>query len=533
MSLRDRIQKTTTTGAQHRVGETYSSDTGGQPTPQDLTAYLQERENQATKSDRFEEIKAILHTKLVDNLDVNIDQISHEDMVGAANQLLENYLTAERIPMSKQERDVLVTEILEEMMGYGPLEPLLKDPTISEIMVNGSKNVFIERNGKLHKSNITFRNDAHLLHIIERIVSKVGRRVDEKTPLVDARLKAPGEDYDGSRFNAVIPPLAIDGPSITLRKFKSDAGTLEKLINWGALTPNMAKCLEAAVKSHLNIIISGGTGSGKTTMLNSLSALIHHSERIVTMEDAAELQLKQEHVVRLESRPANIEGTGAIAIRQLLINSLRMRPDRIIVGECRGGETMDMLQAMNTGHDGSLTTLHANTPRDAISRIETMCLMNDHPLPEKAIRQQVSSAVHMIIQVSRLMDGQRKCTSITEITGMEGDTISMQEVFKFEQYGIDDKGKVLGKHVATGVRPKFAEYCKAKGIELPFEIFDKASAGDEVVQMGVVGGFMGDPSTVEVQSAADKVAQAKQLREMMSKDDKGNGPFPKLNLNRK
>ncbi len=424
--------------------------------------------NQPKKGERFEEVKTKVHNMLVENLNISsTDALSKEDVSLAAYQFLEKILMAEKVPMGTSERTVLIQELVEEVVGLGPLEPLLRDPTISEIMVNGPKNVYIERMGKLHKTTVMFKDNAHVMHIIERIVSAVGRRVDEKTPMVDARLK------DGSRFNAIIPPLALDGPSISIRKFKADAGTLEKLLGWGSMTPAMAKTLEAAVKCHLNIIISGGTGSGKTTMLNSLSALIAPDERIVTIEDSAELQLKQEHVVRLETRPPNIEGEGQITARQLMINSLRMRPDRIVVGECRGPETLEMLQAMNTGHDGSLTTLHANTPRDAIARIVTMCMMNDNPLPEKTIRQQVASAVHLIVQVSRLMDGQRKTTCISEITGMEGDMVTMQEIFKFEQYGLDENYKVIGRHVATGVRPRFADICKAKGIELPNNIFER------------------------------------------------------------
>ncbi len=427
---------------------------------------------QPKKGDRFEEVKTRVHTLLVENLNISpTESLGKEEVTLAAHRFLEKFLATEKIPMGTSERNILVTELVEEVVGLGPLEPLLKDPIISEIMVNGPKNVYIERNGKLYKTNVTFKDNAHLMHIIERIVSAVGRRVDEKTPMVDARLK------DGSRFNAIIPPLSLDGPAVSIRKFKADAGTLEKLLGWGSMTPNMSMLLEAAVKCHLNIIISGGTGSGKTTMLNSLSALIASDERIVTIEDSAELQLKQEHVVRLETRPPNIEGEGQITARQLLINSLRMRPDRIVVGECRGPETLEMLQAMNTGHDGSLTTLHSNSPRDAISRIVTMCMMNDNPLPEKTIRQQIASAVNLIVQVSRLMDGQRKTTSIAELTGMEGDIVTMQEIFKFEQYGLDDNGKVIGQHVATGVRPRFAEICKAKGIELPNDIFEKDDSG--------------------------------------------------------
>jgi pilus assembly protein CpaF len=427
----------------------------------------------AQKNEKLEELKFKIHGKLVDNLEINTsDAKSWGDVASAANQFLEQYLAAEGIPMSRQDRETIVRELCEEILGLGPLEVLLRDPTVSDILINGPKSIYVERFGKLEKSHVTFKDHDHLMHIIERIVSAVGRRVDEKTPMVDARLK------DGSRFNAIIPPLALDGASVSIRKFKTDAGTLEKLLNWGSMTPAMARTLEAAVKCRLNIIISGGTGSGKTTLLNSLSALIPDDERIVTIEDAAELQLQQDHVVRLETRPPNVEGEGAIPARQLVINALRMRPDRIVIGECRGGETLDMLQAMNTGHDGSLTTLHANTPRDALTRIETMCMMNDNPLPEKAIRQQVSSAVHIIVQASRLQDGSRKVTSITEIVGMEGEIITMQEIFKFEQTGIDEKGKVIGKHVATGVRPKFAQMCESRGLTLPNDLFQREARAE-------------------------------------------------------
>jgi pilus assembly protein CpaF len=483
MSLRDRLKKPGTPqggssfglnpadskpqGAAGTTQNAVSPSTASTPQTQ-MSAGPENHTSQPKKGERFEEVKSKVHTMLVENLNIaTTDPLSKEEVSLAAYQFLEKILISEKIPMGTSERSVLIQELVEEVVGLGPLEPLLRDATISEIMVNGPKNVYIERLGKLHKTTVTFKDNAHLMHIIERIVSAVGRRVDEKTPMVDARLK------DGSRFNAIIPPLSLDGPAVSIRKFKADAGTLEKLLGWGSMTPAMSKLLEAAVKCHLNIIISGGTGSGKTTMLNSLSALIAPDERIVTIEDSAELQLKQEHVVRLETRPPNIEGEGQITARQLMINSLRMRPDRIVVGECRGPETLEMLQAMNTGHDGSLTTLHANTPRDAISRIVTMCMMNDNPLPEKTIRQQVASAVHLIVQVSRLMDGQRKTTSIAEITGMEGDIVTMQEIFKFEQYGLDENHKVIGKHVATGVRPRFADLCKAKGIELPNDIFEK------------------------------------------------------------
>ncbi len=475
MSLRDRLKKS-------NPYTPASTGSAGQPKQQDSSPQHQSWQpsgnhppvggvevhegSTISKGDRFEEVKSKVHSILVENLNISpTDVVSKEDVSLAAHQFLEQYLLKEKIPMGRSERVLLIQELVEEVVGLGPLEPLLRDPTISEIMVNGARKVYIERNGKLLRTDVTFKDDAHLMHIIERIVSAVGRRVDEKTPMVDARLK------DGSRFNAIIPPLALDGPSVSIRKFKQDAGTLEKLLGWGSMTPAMAKCLEAAVKCHLNIIISGGTGSGKTTLLNSLSSLIAADERIVTIEDSAELQLQQDHVVRLETRPPNIEGEGRITARQLLINSLRMRPDRIVVGECRGPETLEMLQAMNTGHDGSLTTLHANTPRDALSRIVTMCMMNDNPLPEHTIRQQIASAVHLIVQVSRLMDGQRKTTCIAELTGMEGDIVTMQEIFKFVQTGVDEKGKVIGKHVATGIRPRFADLAKAKGIDLPEDLF--------------------------------------------------------------
>ncbi|MGE0199372.1 MAG: CpaF family protein [Candidatus Melainabacteria bacterium] len=487
MSLRDRLNKPSPKAPQS-FGAPAPGGSYSQPAPAPASAQPPQNTYQApaqtaapaqtqsqsaihdiplsNRGERFEELKMKVHSLLVDNLNIaSSEQLRPEEVHVAAQQFLEQYLVKEKIPMGQSERNALVQELVEEIIGLGPLETLLRDPLISEIMINGSQKIYVERNGKLERTMVRFRNDAHLMHIIERIVSAVGRRVDEKNPMVDARLK------DGSRFNAIIPPLALDGPSVSIRRFKQDAGTLEKLINWGSMTPDMAMLLDAAVKCHLNIVISGGTGSGKTTLLNSLSSLISHNERIVTIEDSAELQLQQDHVVRLETRPPNIEGEGQITARQLLINSLRMRPDRIVIGECRGGETLEMLQAMNTGHDGSLTTLHANTPRDALSRIVTMCMMNDNPLPEKTINQQISSAVHIIVQVSRLMDGQRKTTSIAELTGMEGEKVTMQEIFKYEQQGLDEEGRVIGRHVATGIRPRFLEIAKAKGIQIPEHIF--------------------------------------------------------------
>ncbi|MFN8614568.1 MAG: CpaF family protein [Vampirovibrionales bacterium] len=477
MSLRDRLnQGKPTPNIGGGNGAPHSSDATKPATSSVSTSYSKipswNHGRSFEQNPHYDRLKTLVHNQLVEGLSTTSSQNLKEGDVGKASlQLLEKALHDEQIPMSLPDRERLVKELIQEILGFGPIEPLLHEDDVTEIMINGPEHVYIERFGKLEPAGIRFRDDAHLMHVIERIVSLVGRRVDEKNPLVDARIKAPGKPYDGSRFNAIIPPLALDGPSVTIRKFKKDAGSLEKLLQWGALSAEMAELLSAAVKAHLNIIISGGTGSGKTTMLNSLSSLIAPGERIVTIEDAAELQLQQPHVVRLESRPSNIEGEGAIPIRKLLMNSLRMRPDRIIVGECRGGETLDMLQAMNTGHDGSLTTLHANSPRDALSRIETMCLMNDNTLPEKALRQQVSSAIHLIVQVNRLSDGTRKTTSITEIAGLEGDTITLSEIYQFVQTGINETGQVQGYHTATGVRPRFVEQCISKGIRLGSHLF--------------------------------------------------------------
>src|SRR5574344_783349 len=379
------------------------------------------------------------------------------------SQLLTNF---KNIPLNKNEKERLITEIIQEAKGYGPLDPLLADPAVSDILVNGAKHVYVEKGGKLHKTLVTFKDNQHLKNIIERIVSKVGRRIDEKSPMVDARLS------DGSRVNAVIPPLAIDGPSLSIRKFKQDAGSLESLLHWGALSKEMAEVLALAVRARLNIVISGGTGAGKTTLLNSLSSRIPEDERIITIEDSAELALQQEHIVRLESRPANIEGEGAIGARELVINALRMRPDRIIIGECRGAEALDMLQAMNTGHDGSLTTLHANSPRDALSRLETMSMYSGVELPEKNIKSQIASAVNLIIQVSRLQDGSRNITSVAELTGMEGNVITMQEIFVFEQTGYENQ-KVIGKHISTGIRPMFVDKLKERNLSVNIEYFNK------------------------------------------------------------
>jgi pilus assembly protein CpaF len=370
-----------------------------------------------------------------------------------------------RLPLSEEIRNQLFKDILDELLGYGPIQPLLEDESISEIMVNGPKKIYVERKGQLMKVPITFEDDAHLIRIIERIVLPLGRRIDADNPTVDARLP------DGSRVNAVVPPVAIDGPILTIRKFRKDKLTVAQLIEYGSLTPHMAEFLRACVIARLNIIISGGTGSGKTTLLNALSGFIPENERIVTIEDAAELQLQQDHVVRMETKHGGEDGRGERTIRDLVRNALRMRPDRIVVGEVRGGEALDMLQAMNTGHDGSLTTLHANSPRDAISRLETMVLMSGMDLPLKVVRQQISSAVDLIVQQTRLRDGSRRITAVTEVAGMEGDTVVLTDIFKFEQTGVDDNGKIKGEMKPTGIRPFFYPRLEAAGLKLGAEIF--------------------------------------------------------------
>ncbi len=421
-------------------------------------------------SAEFSQLKERIHALLIEKVNATPTWVNYndEEQKELIRQFIDNQLETsfKSVPLNRVEKERLVREIVQEAKGFGPLDPLLDDPNISDILVNGAKSIYVEKNGKLQKTKITFKDNNHLKNIIERIVSKVGRRIDEKSPMVDARLP------DGSRVNAIIPPLAIDGPSLSIRKFKGDAGSLSSLLKWGAISLEMAEFLKTVVKARANIVISGGTGAGKTTLLNSLSEEIPQDERIITIEDSAELSLKQEHVVRLETRPSNIEGTGQIAARELVINALRMRPDRIVVGECRGSEALDMLQAMNTGHDGSLTTLHANSPRDALSRLETMVLFAGINLPDKNIKSQISSAVNFILQVSRLSDGTRKITSISEITGMEENVISMQEIFKFEQIGVEN-GKVIGIHVSTGTRPEFVEKCSIKGFHFDLSVFNK------------------------------------------------------------
>ena len=418
------------------------------------------------KNAEFENLKRRIHSKLVEKLDLSrVGELEGEVLRREIRLVVEHLCDTEDTLLNRSERERLVEEVLDETFGLGPMELLLKDPSISEIMVNGPRNVYVEKSGKLVKTPVNFRDNKHLLQIIDRIVSRVGRRVDEICPMVDARLP------DGSRVNAIIPPLALDGPSVTIRRFGSNPLKLEDLLNFKSLTPEMVMLLEGAMKAKLNILISGGTGSGKTTLLNTLSSFISNDDRIVTIEDAAELQLQQDHVVRLETRPANIEGKGRISATDLVKNSLRMRPDRIIIGECRGGETLDMLQAMNTGHEGSLTTCHANTPRDAIARIETMVMMAGFEMPVKAMRTQISSAIDLIVQANRLQGGPRKVTHITEVLGMEQDTIVMQDIFKFEKNGVDENGRAIGQFYSTGIRPSFMDRLEQAGIRLPASTF--------------------------------------------------------------
>ena len=415
----------------------------------------------------YQELKSSLHRDLLNRIDLEkiafLQDGRARQQIGAVIQELVGTLNT---PLSAVERDRLSREVLDEVFGLGPLEPLLQDPTINDILVNTHKSVYVERAGVIEKTNVVFKDTGHLMHIIDKIVSAVGRRVDESSPMVDARLP------DGSRVNVVIPPLAVDGPMISIRRFGSVPLEAEDLLANRTMTPQMLELLKGAVKARLNIIVSGGTGAGKTTLLNVLSTFIPNNERIVTIEDSAELQMKQDHVVRLECRPPNVEGKGAVRQRELVINSLRMRPDRIVVGEVRGEEALDMLQAMNTGHDGSITTVHANSPRDAIARVETMALMANLNLPEKAVRQQIASAVAIIIQISRMSDGTRRVTHFTEITGMTEDIVSMQDIFVFEKRGVGLNGRVIGRFHSTGVMPKFADRLKASGVNLPTNLFD-------------------------------------------------------------
>lgn len=416
----------------------------------------------------YQELKFTLHRKLLDKINLEaLATIDNQRVRGEVRQALISLIDSEPTLLSALEKQQICDEVLDEVFGLGPLEPLLQDPTISDILVNGSKQVYVERKGLLEMTTVTFRDDQHLLRIIDKIVSQVGRRVDESNPMVDARLS------DGSRVNAIIPPLALDGPVMSIRRFSQDKLMPADLVEKRALTQGMMELLEAAVKAHMNIIIIGGTGAGKTTLLNALSFFINPKERIVTIEDAAELQLKQPHVVRLETRPPNLEGHGAVRQRELLINSLRMRPDRIVVGEVRGAEALDMLQAMNTGHDGSLTTIHANTPRDGISRLEVMVSLANASMQLISIRQQIASAVNILVQAARLSDGSRRVINITEVTGMEGEVVTLQDIFVFEKRGLSPDGRVMGRFAATGIRPKFYEKLLSAGIRLRPDLFDE------------------------------------------------------------
>ncbi|PRX36793.1 pilus assembly protein CpaF [Paraburkholderia sp. BL18I3N2] len=417
----------------------------------------------------YQQLKMNIHQAIIDRVELDkLQRLSPEQIKRELAQLVERIVDEDKIPMNELERRRLAQDVHDEMVGLGPLEPLLNDPTISDILVNTSQHVYVERRGRLEHTDVTFYDDAHLMKIIERIVSRVGRRIDESTPMVDARLP------DGSRVNAIIPPSAIDGPLVSIRRFAVNPLTVTDMVNNQSFTPAMAQLLEALIKSKLNVLISGGTGSGKTTLLNLLSGFIPEDERVVTIEDAAELQMRQQHVLRLETRPPNIEGKGEISQRSLVKNALRMRPDRIVLGEVRGAEALDMLHAMNTGHEGSMATLHANTPRDALTRLENMVGMAGLTMPIKAIRQQIASAITVVVQASRLTDGRRKLMSISEITGMEGDIINMQEIFTFKRTGVDENGMIKGYFCASGVRPKFCERLAGFGIVLPDQMFDPA-----------------------------------------------------------
>jgi len=428
------------------------------------TATLQTADE--SKWTEFDNLKRRIHGKLVDKLDLTrVGELEGDVLRREIRLVVEHLCDTEDTLLNRSERDRLVEEVLDETFGLGPLELLLKDATISDILINGPKNIYVERRGKIEKTTVVFRDNNHLMQIIDRIVSKVGRRVDEVCPMVDARLQ------DGSRVNAIIPPLALDGACVSIRRFGANPLKLEDLLNFKAFTPEMVMLLEGAIKARLNIVISGGTGSGKTTLLNTLSSFISNTDRIVTIEDAAELQLQQDHVVRLETRPPNIEGKGTITATDLVRNALRMRPERIIIGECRGSETLDMLQAMNTGHEGSLTTIHANSPRDAVARMETMITMAGFELPLKALRQQIASAIDLIVQTNRLQGGPRKITQITEILGMEQDTIVMQDIYHYTKEGIDENGRAFGAFEASGVRPNFMDRLESAGVRLPSSAF--------------------------------------------------------------
>ncbi|MDB5074313.1 MAG: type secretion system protein [Chloroflexi bacterium] len=442
-----------------------AAPTAARPARQGLDSIAALRRTPATEQDNFAELRSRVQQKLIQDIGPNADFSQAGEMRKRIQTLFESALETEGTQLTRADRARLFEQIVADILGYGPIQPLLDDDTITEIMVNGPKQVYIERSGKLIKTDVSFVNDEHLLRVIDRIISPLGKRCDESSPYVDARLP------DGSRVNIIIPPLALVGPTITIRKFSRNPLTPDDLVGFGTLTQEMVTFLRASVEARLNIIVAGGTGSGKTTLLNVLSSFIPSDERIITIEDSAELQLRQEHVVTLESRASNIEGKGAVSIRDLVRNALRMRPERVIVGECRSGEALDMLQAMNTGHDGSMTTLHSNTPRDSLSRLETMCLMAGMDLPLRAIREQISKAIELIVQQSRMKDGTRKVTHISEVQGMEGDVIIMQDIFIYEQSGIDERGRIIGRLRPTGIRPKFIDKFEENGIYLPPSVF--------------------------------------------------------------
>jgi pilus assembly protein CpaF len=467
MSLVDRLTGRRPTP--NKVGPVLDGDEApaAQPTAAPATSSLFSHAVDEDQLSAVDQLKVELHHRLISRLDLEaLEQIKDEAEITTQIRLaVAEFLRGEVTPLSQAERDEIVEHIVWEITGLGPIEPFFRDPTVSDILVNNAHNIFVERRGKLFRADAQFRNDAHLLAVIDRIVSRVGRRVDESSPMVDARLP------DGSRVNAIIPPLALDGPVLSIRRFGADL-SIKQLIQGGSMTIEMFQVLSGCVKARLNMLISGGTGSGKTTMLNALSSFIPSDERLITIEDAAELRLQQEHVVRLETRPPNAEGSGEVVARDLVKNALRMRPDRIIVGEVRGAEALDMLQAMNTGHEGSLSTVHSNTPRDALSRLETMILMAGTNLPNRAMREQIASALDVVIQVQRLSDGTRRVTSITEVTGMEGEVVSTQEIYRFRRKGLSPEGKIVGAFEATGIRPLFAERLKIAGVDLPSGLFD-------------------------------------------------------------
>ncbi len=439
-------------------------DTTGEASQSKLSELRVRRQPAASARDAYADLKTRVQNRLIAELDPSMDVSKTDEVRGNIEELFDTILSEEGIILSRAERQRLFEQIVAEILGFGPMEPLLEDPSISEIMVNGPKNIYVERSGRVERAGVIFEDDEHVMRIIDRIVAPLGRRVDESSPTVDARLP------DGSRVNAVIPPISLVGPTLTIRKFSKVPLTVDDLIGYGSITPEVTEFMKACVLAHKNIVISGGTGSGKTTLLNIMSGFIPNDERIITIENAAELQLRQEHVVTLESRPPNIEGKGEVSIRDLVINCLRMRPDRIVVGECRGGEALDMLQAMNTGHDGSLTTAHSNSPRDTLSRLETMVMMSGMDLPVRAIREQIASAVHVICHQARMRDGTRKVTHVTEVQGMEGDVIVLSDIFIFEQTGFE-AGKVIGRLRPTGIRPRFMPDIEQAGIHLPPSIF--------------------------------------------------------------